>query len=139
MPAEGLNKARRDFLLAIVVSDRFAEKFSVIRSAQRFKRIGVQSMAADSGKDRVEQVTRQNARRADGAVHWLRFCHVMKRPLNTLKRAKSQRYVAFALNVSVIWRVCRILKKSKSVSCAVAFRPAAGPELISSVSPVAWL
>src|SRR3989442_114851 len=35
MPAKRLNEARRDFALAIVVGDRFAEKTSSIRRTQR--------------------------------------------------------------------------------------------------------
>src|SRR5437588_7103239 len=37
MPAERLNEARRNLLLPIVVSDRFAEKLGAIRGAQGFE------------------------------------------------------------------------------------------------------
>src|SRR5882762_6750476 len=49
MPAQRLDQARRDFFLAIVVSDRFAKKFPPIGRAQRFERIGVEPVPADSG------------------------------------------------------------------------------------------
>src|SRR5437660_1403903 len=45
-----------------------------------------------------------------------------KRPLNTLKHAKSQRYIAFAVNLGVIWRVWRIPENSASASCVAAIR-----------------
>jgi hypothetical protein len=65
VPAERLNEARRNFALAIIVSDGFAKKFSSIRRAQSFKRIGIEPGTADSRKDRVKQALGQNAPWAD--------------------------------------------------------------------------
>lgn len=62
MPSERLNIARRNFLLPIVISDRFAEKLPAVGSTKRFKGIGIESMAADSGKDGVKQVLGEDVR-----------------------------------------------------------------------------
>src|SRR2546423_8645183 len=76
MPAERLNETLRDLALPIVVSDRFAEKISTIRSAQSFRRIGIEPGPADSREDRVKQALRQNAGRRYRTFRWLHFCHV---------------------------------------------------------------
>ena len=52
-------------MLAIVVSDRFAKKFSAIGRAQRLKRIGIEPVTTDARKDRVEQTLGQDPWRAD--------------------------------------------------------------------------
>src|SRR5260370_42220576 len=65
MPAKRLNETRRDFMLAIVVSDGFAKKFSAIGGAQRLKRIGIEAVAADSREDRIEQTLRQHGCRLE--------------------------------------------------------------------------
>src|SRR6266571_3109185 len=76
VPAERLNETRRDFALAIVISDGFAEEISAIRRAQGFKRIGVEPRSADSREDGVKQALRQNAWRRYRTFRWRHFCHV---------------------------------------------------------------
>ena len=58
-------------VLPIVVGDGFAEKFAAIRAAQRFKRIGIESVSANSREDRVEQTLGQDARSANGGLQRL--------------------------------------------------------------------
>ena len=47
MPAQGLNKRRGNFLLSIVVTDRFAEKSTAISSKRFFERFNVETGSAD--------------------------------------------------------------------------------------------
>ena len=55
MPAQGMNLGGGNFRLAIVVGDGLAQKAATIGSAERFKRVRVQSRTADARKNRIEK------------------------------------------------------------------------------------
>jgi UDP-glucose:(heptosyl)LPS alpha-1,3-glucosyltransferase len=59
MPAQGVNLARRNFALPIIISDGFAEKAAAIGCPQRLKRVGVESVTAHPREDGIEQTSRQ--------------------------------------------------------------------------------
>src|SRR5438105_8766852 len=58
MPAQGPDFRRRNFVLPIVVGDRFAQKSAPIRCAQCFKSIGVESPASDARGYGIKQTFR---------------------------------------------------------------------------------
>ena len=60
MPPQRIDEARRDFGLPVIVGDGAAKKAAAMRGAQSFERIRIQPRAANPGKDRVEQMLRQN-------------------------------------------------------------------------------
>jgi UDP-glucose:(heptosyl)LPS alpha-1,3-glucosyltransferase len=72
MPPQRMDFVRGNFSLAIIVSDGFPEKPSAIRGAQCFKRIGIQAIAADPGKDGIKETAGQAlvgaAARSGGSV-----------------------------------------------------------------------
>ena len=49
MPAKAFNEGGWDFVLPVVVSQGPAQKTSAIRGAQRFKRVAIQTAAANPG------------------------------------------------------------------------------------------
>src|SRR6266550_4286322 len=58
MPAQGSDFRRRNFVLPIVVGDRFAQKSAPIRCAQRFKSISVEAPTADASGNGIKQTFR---------------------------------------------------------------------------------